>query len=149
MTLGKALILWWRLTGSSLHPDGLRHLPPSPVLLPLQPPQVDRRHRQRAVVEEPADLLHRLSRVPPQLGRRVAQDVDAGRGQPRLPEVAAKVAVEGAAGDAPAVTALGRPQRLLGLHGRQVLAEGRQRRLDGLEGGTGQLPSALLPPLPR
>ena len=42
---------------------------------PSKPAQVDRRHRERRVVEELADGLDRLASIAPQLRRRVPQDV--------------------------------------------------------------------------
>jgi len=47
-----------RRGASGSHSNSLRHLPPAPVLLPLEPPQVHRRHRQRAVVQGLTDVLH-------------------------------------------------------------------------------------------
>jgi len=94
--------------------------------------------------------LHRLPSVPSELGRRVAEDVYAGWRQAGRLEVAAQVAVEGAAADPPAIFATRRPQGLLRLHGGQFFAEGSQGCLDGLECWLGQFafpPLAALAPV--
>src|SRR4030095_11711866 len=55
-----------------------RHPPPAPILLTLQPSEVRRRHRQRAVVEKATNVLDGLAHVASELGRAVPEDVDAG-----------------------------------------------------------------------
>ncbi len=71
-------------------PDGLRDQLPGMVLDTLEPPQVRRRHRQRAVVEERTHRLDRLPGISPELCCTVAEDVETGRLKPRSHEIAAK-----------------------------------------------------------
>jgi len=97
--------------------DGRRHLLPSRISIPFQLPEVYRGHREGGVVQEAADLLNRLTSLPPELGCRVAEDVDAGLRQPRRLEVSAKIPVERAAGDPSPTIGTGWPQRIVWLHG--------------------------------
>ena len=62
-------------------PDRHRDVRPRPVRLALEPPQVDGRDRQRAVVEERAHRLDRGPGIATQLRRGVAEDVEPGRRQ--------------------------------------------------------------------
>ncbi len=86
-----------------LHADCVRDLRPTPVLLSLQPTQVDSGHSQAAVVQEPTHVFHRLPNVPTQLGGRVAKDMDASGRDTGQSEVPLQVAVEGATGKSLAV----------------------------------------------
>lgn len=51
-------------------------------------------HRERAVVQERADLLDRGPGIPPELRRDVTEDVEPGRCEPRCAEVAPEPGVE-------------------------------------------------------
>ena len=72
-----------RSCASGLHPHRLSDLPPAQVLHALRHPEVDRRHRERRVVEELTHRLDRFSRVPSQLRGRVAEDLGPGWRQAR------------------------------------------------------------------
>ncbi len=98
---------------------------PGRIPVAFQLPEINRSHRQGTVVQEAAYLLHRLSGLPPKLGRRVAENVDPRWRQSSL-EVPAQVAVEGAASDSSPAVGAGWPQGLVGLQGGEILAEGFQ-----------------------
>jgi hypothetical protein len=59
--------------------DGCRHVWPSAVGLPLQPPQVGGGYSKAAVVEEPGDIFNRLASIAAEFGGTVAEDMNAGR----------------------------------------------------------------------
>ena len=99
---------------------------PGRIPVAFQLPEINRSHRQGTVVQEAAYLLHRLSGLPPKLGRRVAENVDPRWRQSSL-EVPAQVAVEGAASDSSPAVGAGWPQGLVGLHGGEFAC----RRLPG------------------
>jgi len=72
---------------SLFDPDRFSHLAPDSILLALVTAQADPGHREARVVEKRADLLDRLAGVSAELGRRMAEDVDAGRRQASRPQV--------------------------------------------------------------
>ena len=84
----------------SLSTNRLYHLTPTSVLPAFQPLEIDRGHRQRAVVQEAADLLYRLSRFPPEISCGVTEDVNAGCWKSCLFEMPLQASVEGSAGQA-------------------------------------------------
>src|SRR5450759_953060 len=86
--------------GQQLDADRLGYIAPRAVLDALEPAQIHGRHGETGVIEERADVLDRLTRVPPQLRRGVPQDVDARWCQAGRPQVAAEAGVERAARDA-------------------------------------------------
>src|SRR4051794_1656400 len=67
------------------HPNRLRHLRPPEIRLSLEATQVDRRHRERAMIQEPAHVLDRLPDVAPELRGRVTEDVHASEREVSLP----------------------------------------------------------------
>jgi len=69
-------------------------LPQLSYVWPFKPPQADRRHCQRGMVEELAHRLDGFARVTAQLGGRVAQNVDSGGRHARRRHVLAKAVVE-------------------------------------------------------
>lgn len=56
-----------RLESRRLRANRRRHRPPPGVLVSLEPPQVRRRHGERAMVEKRTDSFHRLAGIAPQL----------------------------------------------------------------------------------
>ena len=102
-------------------------------------PQVNRRDRQRRVVQEPTDVLDRLAGVAAELCGRVPEDVDARALHPREPEVAVETAAR--------VAAACGPQRWIRRYVRDVVPEGQQRRRERDVGGLRQLALAELPTL--
>ena len=96
-------------TNRRLEADRDRHVRPRLVRLALEPPEVDARDGERAVVQEAADRLDRRTGIAPQLGGSVAEDVQTGRRETRGPEVPPEAAVERRARDA--ASARARPAR--------------------------------------
>ena len=80
-TSGACLVLGLTVIHSTrsavLDADSHSDLAPGSIFLTLQAPPVDRRYRQGAVVEKGADIVDRLTGVPPELRRGVTQDLDA------------------------------------------------------------------------
>ena len=114
---------------------------PGGVALALQPTEVGSGDGERAVVEELAYGLDRLADIAAELGGGVAEDMDARGRETGQAEVATEAVVEGSAGDAGGSCA-GLPERLLRLHGGEVLAEIGERPTDGGQSRTGELTAA-------
>jgi hypothetical protein len=114
-----------------LDPDRLRHLRPPGVALAFQPSQVDRRHRQRAVIEKSADVLDGLPNVAPEFRSRVAEDVDAGEREIGSLEVASQIPIEGSAGQALRIRRR-RPEAVVSRHRPKTHAPRLEGRDDGL-----------------
>ena len=66
------------LPNGALQSYRLSYLAPASVFLPLQAPEVGRCRREIAVVQEPTNILDRLSGVTPQFCCRVPKDVHPG-----------------------------------------------------------------------
>src|ERR1700674_459363 len=116
-------------------PDGLSNLVPSSVFLSLQATQVRGRHRERAVVEEPTDVLDALAGITPQLGGRVAENMHTGGREGCALQVAPQVSVERAVEQA---FARGRwPERVVLRHHIQRLSPGGESSLDRIESWRG------------
>ena len=60
-----------------LHPQRLRDPSPRGILLPFQPAQINRGHRQRRMVQERTNGLDRFADIAPELGSTVTQDMHA------------------------------------------------------------------------
>ena len=77
-----------------LHSNRLGYLRPAMVPIPLESAKVDRCHPERTLAKKAACPLRHLPCRPSQLGSRVAEDVDAGRGDADPARVSLQVAVE-------------------------------------------------------
>jgi len=130
-------------TRKPLQPDRHRDIRPRLVRLAFEPPEVDGRHRERAVVQERAHRLDRGPGIATELRRRVPEDVQPGRGQPRRLEVPPEPPVERAAADA-LRTDSRLPERRFRVHRREILARIGERSQDRCVGRAGQFPPAAL-----
>ena len=114
---------------------------PGGIALTFEATEIGGGDGERAVIEELAHGLDRLADVATELGGGVAEDVNARGRQAGQAEIAPEAVVEGSAGDAlGACTRL--PERLGGLHGREVLADITKRSAYRRERGAGEFTAA-------
>ena len=131
------------------HAEDVGDAMPGRITLTFEATEIGGGDGERAVVEELAHGLDRLADVTAELGGGVAEDMDAGRRQTGLREIAPEAVVEGSAGDALGdLRPPARATRRAAWRLRSLPTSPRDRRI-AESAGAGSSRRPRRPPLPR